>query len=327
MEQPIAGHRRPPRVSVVVLNYNGREYLERCLSSLERQTYPNREIILADNGSTDGSLEFVRQQFPGVRVIAHGANLGFSRGNNLVIEATDSEYVLTLNSDTEAEPELLTELIAAAETAPDVGSCAPKMLLYHPPGVIDSAGIEVDLAGIGWNCQRGEADTNEHARREVFGPCAGAALYRRAMLEQIGLFDETYFAFYEDVDLAWRARLAGWRCLYVPTAVVYHVHSALWQKQPARKVYLLARNKLLTIAKNYPWPDLLLWWPLILVYDLLSLGYAILRGQGISALRGRWDALTCLGGALRQRRVVQALRTRRPSAISMLARPRVRLGS
>ena len=314
-----------PLVSVIIANFNGAQYLEPCLNAVLAQDYPRCEVILADDGSTDGSPELVREKFPSVIVLENIHNRGFAAVNNQAIRASHGDYVVTLNNDTRVEPGFLAEMVHVAESDPYIGSCAPLIILHHQR-LVDSAGIEVDWAGIAWQRRRGEPVSANHGLEEVFGACAGAALYRRKMLDEIGLFDEQYFAYYEDVDLAWRAKLVGWRCVHVPTAIVYHVHSAFWSKQPGRKTYLLARNKLLTIIKNYPWPALLLGWPLILAYDLFSLGYAIWRGQGLSALHGRWDALTHLGWALRQRRKVQALRTKRQPAVSMLARPRVRLG-
>jgi GT2 family glycosyltransferase len=314
-----------PLVSVIIANFNGAQHLEPCLNAVLAQDYPRFEVILADDGSTDGSPAIVREKFPVVRVLENAHNRGFCAANNQAIRASHGDYIVTLNNDTQVELGLLAGMVRVAEADSAIGACAPLIILAHRQ-VIDSAGIEVDWAGIAWQRRRGEPIGADRDPEEVFGACAGAALYRRAMLDEIGLFDEQYFAYYEDVDLAWRAKLAGWRCLHVPTAIVHHVHSAFWGKQPGRKTYLLVRNKLLTIIKNYPWPELLLGWPLVLAYDLLSLGYAIWRGQGINALRGRWDVLTHLGWALRQRRLVQALRARKQSAASMLARPRVRLG-
>lgn len=314
-----------PLVSVVIANFNGAQLLEPCLNAVLTQDYPRFEVILADDGSTDGSLALVRDKFPSVIVLENAHNRGFAAVNNQAIRASCGDYIVTLNNDTRVEPGFLTEMVRVTESDPRIGSCAPLIILHHQ-GLVDSAGIEVDWAGIAWQRRRGEPVSGIRDPEEVFGACAGAALYRRAMLDEIGLFDEHYFAYYEDMDLAWRARLAGWRCIHVPTAIVHHVHSAFWSKQPGRKTYLLARNKLFTIVKNYPWPELLLGWPLIVIYDLLSLGYAVWRGQAHSAWRGRWDALMHLGWALRQRRKVQALRAKKQARFPMLASPRVRLG-
>jgi GT2 family glycosyltransferase len=310
-----------PQVSVVVLNWNGRPYLDACLTPLLAQEFRDFEVVLIDNGSTDSSAEFVAERFPSVRLIRSERNLGFAAGNNLAIQATTSAFVATLNNDTRVEPGWLSALVAASESDPRVGSCASKMLFAAQPEIIDSAGIAPDVAGIAWNRQAGERDTptlafprkrgrEERGWVEVFGASAGAALYRRAMLDEIGLFDEDFFAYLEDIDLAWRARLAGWRCLYVPEARVYHVHSATVGMRSAFKGYHLGRNKLWTIVKNYPMPELALYAPVIGLYDLLAVAYHLLVRRDLSPLRGRLAAVGGLQRMLAKRRAIQKKRMR-----------------
>ncbi|MFQ6059195.1 MAG: glycosyltransferase family 2 protein [Anaerolineae bacterium] len=295
--------------SIIILNWNGRPYLEGCLSSVMAQTYPDFEVVLVDNGSTDGSTEFVARRFPQVRIIRHDENLGFAAGNNAAIRATRSLYIATLNNDARAEPAWLAELVEAMESDAQVGMCASKMLYAHRPEVIDSAGLSPDVAGIAWNRRWGERDRGDDAGpMEVFGACAGAALYRRAMLDQIGLFDEDFFAYLEDADLAWRARLAGWKCLYVPTAVAHHVHSATGGVGSPFKNYLLGRNKIWTIVKNYPGPQLFCYLPLIVAYDLAAVAYGLLVRGDMSPLRGRLAALHALPTMWRKRRAIQRQR-------------------
>jgi GT2 family glycosyltransferase len=263
-------------VSVIIPNWNGRHHLTRCLPALRRQTYRDFEAIVVDNGSTDDSVTWLAHKYPDVRVLRNPRNVGFAAANNQAIRATDSPYVVALNNDTEPAKEWLAELVATVETDAVVGMVASQMLLAHAPDVIDSAGIEVDWSGTAWQRRRGEPADKDGAPEEVFGPCAGAALYRRTMLDEIGLFDEDFFTYYEDVDLAWRARNAGWRCLYAPRARVCHVHSATGRQDLSRKRYLIGRNKVWTLIKNYPWPDVLLWWPLILGFELAAVLYALL---------------------------------------------------
>lgn len=298
-----------PKVSVVILNWNGRRYLDDCLTSLEAQNYPGFEVILVDNGSTDGSVEWVAGRFPQVQVIRNETNVGFAAGNNQAIRASQAEFVVTLNNDTRVEPGWLAALVAAAEEDPAVGMCASKMLFAGRPGIINSTGINLDPVGIAWDRRGGELDDGQETEpTEVFGPCAGAALYRRAMLDQIGLFDERFFAYMGDVDLAWRARLAGWCCLYVPRARVYHVHSATAREGSPFKNRLLGRNKIWTIAKNYPTARLALYLPLIMLYDLAAVLYALAVRRDISSLQGRLQGLRGLSDVWRQRRRIQALR-------------------
>ena len=296
-------------VSVIVLNWNGKGFLERCLGSLSLQTYQDFETVLVDNGSTDSSVAFVRQHFPRVRLIENQTNRGFAAANNQAIRATDSEFVVTLNNDTEADPEWLNELVKAAEANPQVGACASKMLFAHQPEMINSAGIALDRAGIAWDWKGGRRDDpDERKPVDVFGACAGAALYRRAMLDEIGLFDADFFAYLEDVDLAWRAQWAGWRALSVPTARVLHYHSGTAGEGSPFKNRLLGRNKVWLIAKNYPWPQVLWYLPIILFYDVGSLPYTLMWRGDWQPVRGRIAGLRGLTGAVRKRKEVDDIR-------------------
>lgn len=285
------------------------------------QDFPDYEVVLFDNGSTDGSVAWVREHLPAVRLECGERNLGFARGNNEAIRATTSPYVVLLNNDAEPAPDWLGELMRAAQASPGVGMCASKMVRASDPSIMDSCGIEVDRAGIGWNRYSGEGDRlEETVPYEVFGPCAGAALYRREMLDQVGLFDEDYFIYYEDVDLAWRAQRAGWRCLYVPSARVTHRHSSTVKQGSPLKGFLLGRNKVWTLIKNYPWPEWLLYLPVILGYDVGAWGYALLRGD-VHPLRGRLAALRQLGAALGKRRAIAGRAGGRKASLCRVKNP------
>jgi GT2 family glycosyltransferase len=215
----------PPLVSVVIVNYNGLKFLEKCLAAALGQTYPAFEVLLVDNGSSDGSVSFVRERFPAVKVIETGRNLGFAAGNNAGIRAAKGDLIATLNNDTEVTPGWLTALVRPMVADPSVGMCASKMLLMREPGVIDSTGIEISRSGACWDRGMFEPDDGRYGiADEIFGPCAGAALYRKKMLDEVGLFDEDFFTYMEDVDLAFRGNLAGWKCMYAPAAIVYHYH-------------------------------------------------------------------------------------------------------
>ncbi|MGC8786468.1 MAG: glycosyltransferase family 2 protein [Anaerolineae bacterium] len=299
-----------PRVQVVIPNWNGCHLLFRCLNALSRQTFDDFTITVVDNGSTDGSVAWLREYAPSVWLIANATNRGFAAAVNQGIRTGDSEYVATLNNDTEPEPGWLEALVTAADSDDRVGMCASKMLFADRPHLINSAGICVDPVGIAWDCRGGEPDRSpeEGGPTEVFGPCAGAALYRRTMLDEVGLFDEDFFAYLEDVDLAWRARLAGWRALCVPTARVYHMHSATLGDGSPFKRYLLGRNKIWLIVKNYPMPWFVYYLPLILLYDLSAVLYALIARRDVHSLKGRLAALTGLPKMWRKRRRVQTLR-------------------
>ena len=301
-------------VSVVIVSWNGRAHLEKCLESLSAQTYPQVETILVDNGSTDGTVEWVLQRFPAVRLIANLENLGFAAANNQAIRQARGDYIATLNNDAWAEPDWLSELVRAVEWDPRTGMAGSQMVFAQRPDMINSTGICLDRAGVSWDRAGGEpVEAEDRQAAEIFGPCAGAALYRKALFDEIGLFDETFFAYLEDVDLAWRARWSGWRAVYVPSARVYHHHSTTLRESSPSKTYLLARNKLWLLARNYPMPHLILYLPLILFYEILSQLYAGLNRRGRSALRGRMAGLAVLAQALRQRRKLRP-RTPRPAA-------------
>ena len=269
------------------------------------QTYPNSEVVLVDNGSTDGSVDFVMEHFPAVQVIQNHENLGLAEGNNVAIRQTESPLIATLNNDAWFEPNWLEELARVIAADSRVGMCASKMVFAHRPSIINSAGICVDRLGIAWDQHGGMRDEESIVPEEVFGPCAGTAMYRRKLSEDVGLFDEDFFAFLEDVDLVWRAQWRGWRCLYVPTARVYHAHSGTAVEGSPLKRYLLGRNKVWTLGKNYPWPQLALYGLLICLYDFLSVIYGMKSRNGIHSLRGRLASLRGLGQMWRKRRAIQ----------------------
>jgi len=271
-------------------------------------------VVLVDNGSRDGSTDYVRAHYPWVELVPLPENLGFAAANNLGLEACRGTYILTLNNDTKLAPDFLSLLIAAAEGASAVGMFMPKMLNFFHSGKIDSVGISPKRSGLGVSLGYGVVDSGQYDEaREVFGPSAGAALYRRSMLDEIGFFDADFFAYYEDLDLAWRARLAGWKCVTVPAAVVFHVHSGTSGSDSAFKIFHLHRNKWWTLIKN--WPARLLLWnlPYILIIDLAALLRAVWRGHGLAAIRARWAVLRSLPQAFGKRRKIQ---TRNPADLS-----------
>lgn len=213
------------QAAVIVVNWNGRHFLDDCLTALEKQTYPNFEVTLVDNGSTDGSVEFVRERFPGVRIIGLAENAGFAKANNLAIARAlndGAQYVALLNNDTKTDERWLEHLVRAMASKSDIGICASKMLRMDDPRVLDSAG---HIFRKGRISERGHGETDARQyddRLDIVGACAGACLYRREMLEEIGLFDERFGSYYEDAELSWRAHNRGWRARFVPESVVLH---------------------------------------------------------------------------------------------------------
>ncbi len=243
------------RVTVIIPNYNGLAFLEPCLAALERQTYENFDILVVDNGSGDGSVQWLRQR--GIPVIPLKENLGFAAAVNAGIRAVKSPYVLLLNNDTEAEPEFVEELVRCISRSKRIFAVSSKMIQLHHRELMDSAGDMYCV--LGWAFQRGVGQSSRRYNRmgEVFSACAGAAIYRREVFEVIGYFDEKHFAYLEDVDVCYRAKLFGYHNLYCPKAVVYHVGSGTsGSKYNEFKVKLAARNQIYLNYKNMPWLQL-----------------------------------------------------------------------
>ena len=276
-------------ISVIVLNYNGRGFLDGCLTSLASQTYSDFEVIVVDNGSRDGSPEYVKENYPWVRLAKKDENLGFAGGTNVGIRAAKGEFIITLNNDSRADSRFIEELIKPMAD-PEVGVCAAKMLF--PDGRINSAGICISRSGAAWDRGMFEPDRGQYEFvEEVFGACAGAALYRREMLDEIGLFDEDFFLYLEDVDLAFRARLAGWKCLYVPGARVIHHHGGTAGVGSDLAVYYGNRNIVWYPIKDFPFRLLITSLPFIVARNLAVIPYYALRGQGGVILKSKLDAL------------------------------------
>lgn len=265
-----------PIVSVIVVNWNGKEYLDACLSSLKSQSFSDIETIVVDNGSADGSVEFIEKKYSDIRVIKNIKNYGFATGNNIGIRASKGKYIATLNNDAMAERDWLKNLISAAEKRKDIAMFAPKILSYSNTSLIESSGMLVYPDAIA-KC-RGylEKDGEKYNRMEnVLLPSACAALYRKDALLAAGLFDDDYFAYCEDIDLGLRIRMLGFDCIYVPEAKVYHHYSATSRDNLPFKMYLIERNRLWTLIKIFPWANLILS-PIYTLKRYLSYCYAVI---------------------------------------------------
>jgi len=277
---------KAPSVTLVIPTWNGKDRLLRCLESLSRQTYTDFKTVVVVNGSQDRTREAVEGR-PDLQIFINSENLGFAAAVNQGIRASNSPYVGVLNDDAFPEPGWLEALVSAMESDSRIGACASLMVFAHQPDVIQSAGIAMDRAAIAWDRLRGRPVMEAGEECEIFGASAGAALYRRKMLEAVGLFDERFFAYLEDVDLAWRAQIAGWRCRYVPQAVVRHLTSASFGEDSPIKKQLKARNKVWMVIKNAPASD----FPLIFFYDLAAVLYALVKNRDANPLKGRLQGL------------------------------------
>lgn len=292
-----------PLVSVVIPNWNGARWLPLCLDSLRGQTFRDFEVLVVDNGSSDGSVGLLATHYPEVRVIPLPENKGFSGGVNVGIQASSGKYVAVLNNDLELHPRWLECTVQTLAEHPEAGFCAGKLLFYADRKTIDGAGMALDWRGQAYNLGHGEVDVGQfETPREVPGAGAAAVLYRRAMLDDIGLLDEDFFAYFEDVDLSFRAQLAGYRCRYAPDAVAYHVGSA----SPFRWPGLGVRNWLWVLLKNVPVG-------MLHRFQLLeALGGMFLaawkEGELRSWFRGWWEALGKAPRMWRKRRAIQRQR-------------------
>jgi GT2 family glycosyltransferase len=294
--------------SVVIPNWNGAHHLRVCLDALRAQTYPQLEIVVVDNASTDGSRALLAAEYPEVRLLALDRNLGLTGGNNAGFRAARGQILISLNNDTEATPRFVEALVMPFLEHPEAGIVASKMLLFDNRDTIHSAGDGYGTDGIPFNRGVWQHDEGQYDEPGwVFGGCGGAVGYRREMLEQVGMFDESFFMYCEDVDLNWRAQWAGWRCWYTPEAVVYHKLSATGGGSIAS--FYTGRNTLWVIAKNYPGTLLRRHWPQIVRAQAKVAADALRarRGQAARA-RLRGQVVGLLGGLklLGRRRAIQA---------------------
>jgi GT2 family glycosyltransferase len=295
-----------PEVSVVVPNYNGERLLPTCLEALRGQTLQDFEVIVADDGSTDGSLALVSQQCPTAIVVRSRVNQGFCRTANAGIAASSGEFVALLNNDTAADPRCLEELTAAMRSDAGVGICAAKMVYWDNPQTMNSAGHACGSDGVVVDIGRGERDRDWFGQpREVLGASGGAALYRRRMLAEIGGFDPDFAFSFEDVDLNWRAQWAGWRARYVPTAVVRHREGATRGIRSTRAACLGLRNTVHVWTKDWPAVSLLRHFPTLWSGLRRSAVSFVRRGHGTTLLLAAWGVLAQMLPMLRRRREIR----------------------
>jgi GT2 family glycosyltransferase len=300
-----------PRVSVVVPSWNGRHHLEVLLPSLATQRFREFETIVVDNGSSDDSLAFLAREWPDVVVVALADNRGFAGPVNRGIERARGEFVALVNNDVELDPEFLATLVSALEADPAAGSIASRMVVFDDRERMDGAGDQLNWSGTAHPRGRGEPVARWDEPAEVFSACGGAALYRRAALDTVGTFDEDFFAYQEDVDWGFRARLAGWTCRYEPRAVAFHIGGATTERKAAAHplVYRLnRRNGIALVLKNYPAASLLRHGPLVVYGMALALAGSLRVGMLRAHLGAFADASRMLPATLRKRRAVQATR-------------------
>jgi GT2 family glycosyltransferase len=292
-------------IPVIVVNWNGKKFLPECLESITKQTYKSNHVIMVDNGSTDGSVDFVKKNFPNIKTISLNNNYGFAEGNNIALRNIHSRYVALLNNDAVAEPNWLYSLVNGLEKYPQAGFAASKMLNYNNQEIIDRAGDTYTTCGAANLRGRGEPRDNYSEQQWIFGACGAAVLYRTEMLKDIGFFDENYFLIYEDVDLSFRAQLKGYKCLYVPEAIVYHKGSSSIQTDSPTSVYYGHRNLEWTYFKNMPVNLLQKTILLHLFYNLFALLYFIITGKGRYFIKAKVHAIMKFNKILLERKKIQ----------------------
>ena len=261
------------KATIVIPNYNGKHFLQPCLQSLEHQSCSDFEILIVDNCSTDGSVEYLQEFYPDIRTISLDKNYGFSRAVNEGIRHSNSPYVLLLNNDTTVDKYFVENMIRAIERSPRIFSVSSKMIQMYHPELIDSAGDLYTI--VGWAICRGTGRpvSNYSKSDRVFTACAGAAIYRKKVFHEIGYFDESHFAYLEDVDIGYRARIYGYLNVFCPDALVYHVGSGTsGSKYNSFKVKLSARNSIWLNYKNMPFLQLIInFLPLLAGYLIKSI--------------------------------------------------------
>lgn len=304
---PEAAH--PPAFSVIVINWNGGEAVLACLAALAGQTFRDFEVIVVDNGSTDGSAAAIGECFPESRLLRLAANTGFAHANNEGARVARGRWLATLNNDAFAEPDWLERLNAATERHAAFDGFASCQVQAGAPHLLDGAGDTYHTSGVPWRAGFGQpVGAPWDAEREIFVPCACAAVYRRAAFEAAGGFDPAFFCYLEDVDLAFRMQLRGGRFMYVPDAVVRHVGSASTGRASAFARYHGHRNMVWCFVKNMPAPLLWKHLPGHLAINMASLLAFSLRGEGGPIWRAKWDALKGLPRVLAERRRIQGER-------------------
>ncbi len=300
-----------PSVAVIVINYNSGDMLLRCLRNLELQTWRSFKVIVVDNASSDDSMLRAERAYPWIEAVQLESNVGFAKGNNIGVSlASDCRWIACLNPDAYAQPDWLANLMRAAQAYPEFTFFGSKLILADTPDRLDGTGDIYHVTGAAWRRDHGrKLVRGHHDAEEIFAPCAAASLYRRDVFDEVGGFDSDYFCYFEDVDLAFRMRLRGYRCYYVPGAIVYHVSSAITGYQSPFTVYHGHRNLVWTFVKDMPFPLLLIYLIPHLILNLVSIVLYVFKGQPVAIFKSKWHAILGLRTAWRKRQQVQLRRT------------------
>lgn len=276
-----------PSVAIVILNWNGKHYLQRFLPSVLASTYTDYKVIVADNASTDDSIQWLREKYPQVERITLQQNFGFAKGYNEALKQVTADYCVLLNSDVEVQPGWIEPVIELMENDVSIGACQPKILMESNRSLFEYAGAAGGwIDALGYPFARGrifdvcEKDSGQYDNSERIFWASGAAMFvRSAAYHECGGLDDYFFAHMEEIDLCWRMQLAGYHVMVCPASVVYHVGGGTLPKGNKRKVYLNFRNNLLMLAKNMPLQQLLWKFPLRIALDAITAWKSLLSGD------------------------------------------------
>ena len=283
------------QVSIIIPNFNGKQYLKDCLNSIKKQNFSLYEVIIIDNGSTDDSVEYIKDNYDEFTLIQNRENLGFATAVNQGIKASNAEYVFLLNNDTELEVECVSKLLNCIDKDETIFAVSSKMIQNQNRNLIDDAGDEYTILGFTQKVGNNRSTEFYQRKREIFSACAGAAIYRRNIFDIIGYFDENFFAYMEDLDISYRARIYGFKCVYCPEAVVYHhVSATSGSKYNTFKIRLAARNNVYVPYKNMPWPQLILNLLFLILGFLIKYLVFLKKGHGNDYIAGLKEGLTSL---------------------------------
>ncbi len=298
-------------IAVVIVNWNAGELLKECLDAVYRQTLMPNQVIVIDNASSDNSLVGLDERYPQLIISRQDSNLGFSVANNIALrDYVNTYWVALLNPDAIPDPSWLLNLSNAAKENPKYSFFASTLIKKGNKHELDGVGDVYHVSGLAWRRLHGvNRKLNELEDCDIFSPCAAAAMYKKSILDEVSGFDEDFFCYFEDVDLSFRLRLLGYRCLYVSKAVVSHVGSATTGQDSDFSVYYGHRNLVWTFIKNMPLPLLVLYMVYHLCLNILTIIWYVYKGRGRLILRSKWDAIKGVGQAIRKRRNIQRTRT------------------
>jgi GT2 family glycosyltransferase len=308
-----------PYVSIIIVNYNGAHHLHECLTSIQEIDYPDHEVVMVDNASSDDSIPFVKENFPFVRIISLSRNYGFAEGSNIGAKNSKGEYVVFLNNDTKVDKKWLSELVKEIIRDNSIAACGSKMLFYDG-NRINHAGASITLLGNAYDIGFGQEDNGKFDQKRFVGStCGGSMILRKKVFDLLGGFDPEYFACSEDVDICLRAWIYGFKNMYVPASIVYHKYGeTLGKRQSAWRIYFCQKNRLVNILKNFETINIIKSLIISIPYDcvrmMIFLSFMETR-TAFSLIKANIDVLAKMNRILQKRKIIQRKRRMSDSSI------------